>query len=101
MSYNRFNDSVELINGDFAAKIGRGMISCDLMDKEFNCYLLSKVNGKCVYKSKFQKKYSIYEVKCYTCENICIGNTQQKLKKIVDGRLYNFLCLLKNRQKYD
>ena len=35
------------------------------------------------------------------CEDICIGNTQQKFKKIMDGNFSDLLCLLKNRQKYD
>ena len=45
MSYHRFNNLEELLNGDLAAKIGRGIFSKDLMDKECNCSLPSKVNG--------------------------------------------------------
>ena len=33
MSYHIFNRSAELINGDLAEKIGRGLYSRDLMDK--------------------------------------------------------------------
>ena len=49
MSYHRFNNLAELLNGDLAAKIGRGIISKDLMDRKCNCSLPSKVNRKCVY----------------------------------------------------
>ena len=44
MSYHVFNNLAELFNGDLAAKIGRGIFSKDLMDRECNCYLPSKVN---------------------------------------------------------
>ena len=45
MSYHRFNNLAELLNGDLTAKIGRGIFSKDLMDRECNCYLPSKVNS--------------------------------------------------------
>ena len=53
ISYHRFNNLLEIINGDLAEKIGRGIISKDLMDRNCNCSLPSKVNGKCVYEDKF------------------------------------------------
>ena len=46
MSYHRFNHLADLLNGDLAAKIGRGIFSKDLMDREFNRSLPSKVNKK-------------------------------------------------------
>ena len=54
MSCHGFNNLAELLNGDLAAKIGRGIFSKDLMDRECNCSLPSKVNRKCVYKGKFR-----------------------------------------------
>ena len=45
MYYHRFNNLAELLNGDLAAKIGREIFSKDLMNRECNCYLPSKVNG--------------------------------------------------------
>ena len=33
ISYHRYNNLVELLNGDLAAKIGRGIFSKDLMDR--------------------------------------------------------------------
>ena len=85
MSYHRFNNLAELLNGDLAAKIGRGILSCDLMDRECNCSLTYKVNGKYVYIGKCRQKYLIYEVKCSMCDAIYIGNTQQTFKKRMDG----------------
>ena len=36
MSYHIFNNLAELLNGDLAAKIGQGIFSKDLMDRECN-----------------------------------------------------------------
>ena len=52
MSYHGFNNLAEILNGDLAAKIGRGIFSKDLMDRKYNCSLPSKVNRKCVYEGK-------------------------------------------------
>ena len=98
MSYHRYTNLEELLNGDLAAKIGRGIFSKDLMDGEYNCSLPSKVNRKCVYKGKCQSKCIIYEVKCSTCNAIYIGNTQQTFKKIMDGRFSDLQHLLTNGQ---
>ena len=101
MSYHRFNNLAELLNGDLAAKIGRGIFSKDLMDRECNCSLPSKFNGKCVYKGKCQSICIIYEVKCSMCDAIYIGNTQHTFKKRMDDHFSNLQCLLKNGQKSD
>ena len=45
MSYHIFNDLAELINRDLTAKIGWGILSCDLMQVECNCSHPSNVNG--------------------------------------------------------
>ena len=49
MSYHRFNNSAKILKGYLAAKIGRGIFSKDLMDRECYCSLPSKANGECVY----------------------------------------------------
>ena len=81
MSYHIFINLSELLSGDLAAKIGRGIFSKDLMDRECNCYLPSKVNRKCAYKGKCRHRCIIYEVKCSMCDDIYIGKTQKTLKK--------------------
>ena len=86
MSYNRFNNLAELLNGDLVAKIGWGIFSKDLMDGECNCSLPYKVNGKGVYKGKYRSKRIIYKVKCSTFDAIYKGNTHQTLKK--NGRSF-------------
>ena len=77
MYYQRFNNIVELLNGDLAAKIRQGIFSKDLMDRKYNSSFPSKVNGKFVYKGKCQYRCTIYEVKCSMCDAIYIDNTQQ------------------------
>ena len=62
---------------------------------------MSKVNGKCVYEGKRQKKYLIHEVKCSMCEAIYIGNTQQTSNKRMEGHFSYLLRCLKNGQKSD
>ena len=46
-------------------------------------------------------KCLIYEVKFSMYDDIYIGNTQQTLKKIMNGHISNLLCFLKNGQKSD
>ena len=100
ISYHRFNNLAELLDGDFAAKIGQGIFSKYLMDRECNFSLPSKVNGKGVYEGIFWSKCIIYEVKCSMCDAIYIGNTQQTFKKRIDIHFSDILhLLLKNRQK--
>ena len=71
------------------------------MDREFNCSLPSKFNGKFVYEGKCRSKCIIYEVKYPMCDAIYIGNTQQTFKKRMDGHFSNLLRIFKNRQKSD
>ena len=101
ISYHRFNNLAELLKGDLAAKIGWGIFSNDLMDRECNCSLPSKVKGKCVYDGKFRSKCLIYKVKFCTCDDIYICNTQQTFKKRMDGHFSDLQRLIKNGQKPD
>ena len=101
VSYHRFINLAELLNGYLAAKIVRGIFSKDLIDRECNCSLPSKVNGKCVYEGKCQSKCIIYEVKLCVCDAIYIGNNQHTFEKIMDGHYSNPQRLLKNGQKSD
>ena len=61
MSYCIFINLAELLNGDLAAKIGRGIFSKDLVDRECTCSLPSKVNGKRVYEGKF--RFQVYNLR--------------------------------------
>ena len=71
------------------------------MDRECNCSLPSKVNGKCVYEGKCRSRCIIYEVKYCMCDAIYIGKTQQTFKKRLHGHISDLQRLLKNGQKSD
>ena len=101
MSYHRYNNLAELLNGDLTAKMGRGIFSKDLMTRECNCSNPSKINGKRVYEGKCRSKRIIYEVNFCTCNSIYIGITQQTFKKGTDGHFYDLQRVLKNGQKPD
>ena len=85
----------------FPQKIGQGIFSKYLMDRECNCSIPFKVNRKCVYEGKFRSECIIYEVKCSICDAIYIGNTHQTFKTRMDGPLSDLLHLFKNGQKSD
>ena len=61
ISYHRLNNLAELLTGDLAIKIGRGIPSKDLMDREYKYCLPSKLNGKYVYEGKCRSKCLIYK----------------------------------------
>ena len=99
MSHHIINSLAELFNGYLAAKTGRGILSKDLINRECNCSIPYKVNGKCFYKGKFWSKCLIHKIKCSMCDDIYIGKTQQTHTKRMDDHFSNILCLLKNGQK--
>ena len=50
--YHIFNNLSRILNRDLAAKIGQGILSCDLMDRECNYSLRIKVKDKYAYEGK-------------------------------------------------
>ena len=95
MSYYGFNNLSELLTGHLDAKIGWGILSCDLIYIEYKISLPYNINGKCVYKVKYQKKCLIYEVKLSICHAIYIGKKQEIFKKRTDCHFSDLLRLLK------
>ena len=91
MSYCIFNNLAKLINGGLDTKIGQGILSVDLMDRECNCYIPYNFSGECFYEGKFQGKNLIYEVKYLMCEAIYIGNIHQTFNKIMYGHFSDIL----------
>ena len=49
MSYHRFPNLGELLQGDLVIKIRRNLASKDFIDTECNCNTNTKVKGKCAY----------------------------------------------------
>ena len=85
----------------FPQKIGRGIFSKYLMDRECNCSLLSRFKRKCVYEGKFQSECIIYKVKCSICDAIYKDNSQQTFKTRMYVHFSDLLHLFKMRKKSD
>ena len=62
MSYHRFQNLGELLQGDLVSKIRLNLASKDFLDRECNCNTSTKVKGKCAYGGKCQKCCVIYKV---------------------------------------
>ena len=83
-------------------RIGRVIISHYLMDRECNCYLPYKVNGKCIYEGKWRINCLLYEVNLSLCDAINISNTHytsNNLWMFIYTMTNVFLKMDKNGQK--
>ena len=91
MSYKKFANLREIFSSDLNSKLMKGITSLDFADRPCNCTRSNKfLNGECVYKSNCRKKMVIYMATCKfkDCNCFYIGNTQQCLKKRMEGH-YN------------
>jgi len=81
MSYHKFSNFREILQGDMNRKLMEGIISRDFMDLPCNCNNATKRSGKCIYSESCRKSVVVYKVTCTKgdCEMFYIGNTQQKL----------------------
>ena len=68
MSYHRFNNFPELFHGYLTERVGRGIISSNLINRSCNC-----LNPYKVYKEKYHKECLIYEEEFALCGGIYIG----------------------------
>ena len=87
MSYHKFSNMGEILQGDLTSKLMKGIGSKDFDSLDCNCYNSTKVNGKCIYNNCCRWSNVVYEVKCKCCDKIYIGNTQQKLKTRINQHL--------------
>ena len=81
MSYNRFPNLGELLQGDLVSKTRRNLASKAFLDRECNCNTSTKVKGRCTYGGECQRCCVIYKVTCKCCGKFYVGNTQNTLKK--------------------
>jgi len=80
MCYTKFSNLHEIFQGDLGQKLMKDVVSRDFMDLPCNCNATSKIDGKCMYKGECRKMCVVYQVKCKLCNEVYIGNTQQKMK---------------------
>ena len=80
MSYHRFPNLGQALQGDLNGKLIKNIRSEDYADLECNCNITSKVNGSCAFGGDCRKSVVVYKAECIDCGMCYLGNTQQKLK---------------------
>ena len=89
MSYHRFANLTELIQGDLCSKLNNSIMSRDFVDRPCNCCSkLRQTNGECIYKGLCRKSLVVYKA---ICDNghYYIGSTQQHVKARMNGHFGN------------
>jgi hypothetical protein len=79
MSYHRFLNMREMLQGDLSKKLIKGIKSCDFKVRDCNCRS-GRGTGKCQYGGFCRMLIVIYRVTCKMTNKIYIGNTQQHFK---------------------
>ena len=78
MSYHRFTNLREVLQGDLQGKIMHGIESEQFMDEPCNCH--GNKTGKCNYDHMCRHRLIIYENTCKNTGKCYIGNTSQHYK---------------------
>jgi hypothetical protein len=101
MSYHKFSNLREILQGDLNRKLMDGIISHDFMDRPCNCNCASKIDGKCAYNGECRKMCVVYKATCKICNQSYIGQTQQKLKDHMGQHLNDIKKLVTKGTKSD
>ena len=101
MSYHRFQNLGELLQGDLTCKLREGIYSKDFQDRECNCNEGSKVDGLCAYNGQCRKSCVVYKVTCRICDAVYIGNTQQTLKSRMNAHFNDVQKLVQDGKLSD
>jgi len=101
MCYTKFSNLREMFQGDLGRKLMKGIMSRDFMDLPCNCNAASKIDGKCIYKGDCRKMCVVYQAKCKICDEVYIGNTQQKMKERQGQHLHDVRELSFKEKKSD
>ena len=81
MSYHRFPNLGEVLQGDMIGKLKKGTVSKDFSDRECNCSSTKKVKGECAYEGDCRACCIFYKVTCKKFLSVYEGNTQNTFKK--------------------
>ena len=81
MSYHKFPNLREILQGDLNGKILKGIGSRDFEPLPCNCSAPSKHNGICIFNGKCRHSIVVYKATCRICKAFYIGNTQTHLKQ--------------------
>ena len=102
MSYHRFSNLREIVQGDLVSKLKKGVVSMDFVDRPCNCYKSTKdSNGMCVYGGKCRRSTVVYKATCKVCNMCYIGNTQQYIKNRMDQHFSDTARLVNCGEKSD
>ena len=82
MSYHRFTNLREILQGDLSGKITRGVESLDLKNRKCNC---TGNKGQCNYDEICRNRIVVYRAKCLITSKYYVGNTQQFIKNRFSG----------------
>ena len=102
MSYHRFPNLSEMLQGDLTRKLLEGVESLDFVDRECNCRpSITKGHKLCPYQGHCRKSVIVYKVTCKCCNMYYIGNTQQQYKNRMGGHFNDVQKLLSKDIKSD
>jgi len=85
MSYHRFTNLRETLQGDLSGKITYGVESKDFMNEKCNCTGPGRNKEGCNYDGICRDKLVVYEITCKDTGKIYIGQTQQNFKNRMEG----------------
>ena len=101
MSYHRFPNLGELLQGDLISKIIRDLASKDVLDRECNCNTNTKVNGRRINGGGCRRCYVIYKVTCKCYGDFYVGNTQNTVKKRMEQHFQDVAQKVANDKNSD
>ena len=81
MSYHRYPNLSEVLQGDMIGKLRKGIGLKDFLDHECNCSSTTKVKYECAYEGDCRAYCIVYKVTCKKCLSVYVGNTQIPSKK--------------------
>ncbi len=83
MSYHRFTNLRETLQGDLSGKITHDVESKDFMKEKCNC--MGRNKEGCNYDGICRDKIVVYEITCKDTGKVYIGQTQQNFKSRMEG----------------
>ena len=100
MSYHRFTNLRELLQGNLTTKLNKDVTSLDFQPLECNCRP-GKGDKGCGYNNICRNRMIVYENTCLNTGKQYIGQTQQHFKKRMEGHFQDTQKLLCKQIKSD
>ena len=97
MSYHRFTNFREHLQGDLTTKLNEGIDSEDFQTLQCNC----RNKKKCIYGGRCRSSIVVYQATCSMTGKKYIGNTQQHVKTRLQQHVQDVRRLVKLGEKSD